>query len=283
MSISSIGQQSVNQPLHNSQQNFPVQKAPIKENSYIGPTENGKNHGIGILYLKPTPYLIEFAYGKPQRLLKIPQNIQKSLNSYDLILLHFAYPYWEEPSLSEEKRTEYYNDDNFNEIFVAVVYEKKLLFNGRLFNQKKICFDYEENDNEIYIGEFKKGIRSGIGLLVKKGKFKYEGEFIDGKPSGNGIIYDGFIYTGENKIRGDMKNGKFNGFGEVVFSGNHSYTGEMRDNMFDGFGVYHYDDKDLYLGEFQRNKRHGNGIFYSGGKVEYDGKWINDEKARLDE
>ncbi|OMJ85234.1 hypothetical protein SteCoe_13470 [Stentor coeruleus] len=258
-----------------------IQKVSAKNIPYIGPKEQGKNHGIGILYLKSIPHLIEFSYGIPQRLLKIPQTFYTNKHSDNLTLLHFAYPYWENPDFSEENGKAYHNKDSFNEIFIAVIYEKKLLFNGRLFNQKKICIDYEENDDEIYIGEFTKGIRNGFGLLIKK-EFKYEGEFTNGKPNGNGIIYDGFIGVNNFWIQGDMKNGKFNGFGQIIFQDGQRYIGEIENNMYKGFGVYYYDDARIYLGEFYCNKKQGKGTFYFNGKVEYEGEWKNDEIARSD-
>ena len=98
----------------------------------------------------------------------------------------------------------------------------KILFDGDWINDKFVGNELKEV--EMYIGEYKDGLRHGKGTLYYlNGDIKYEGDFVNDKFEGNGkyILEDGEYYIGQ------FKNGKRHGKGiEYYEDGNIEYDGD---------------------------------------------------------
>ena len=164
----------------------------------------------------------------------------------------------------------------------------------------------------VYLGEFKKGVKSGYGLEFDSdggdnwNQIAYEGEFKDGLREGKGIIYQraidadmycynssrytktakGFqqIYFNMDLIKtaihyeGKFKKGELSGKGkEYYFDGTLCYEGKYKKGSRHGKGtLYYLDGKVEYKGSFAYGKYNGKGtLYYPDGKVEYKGAFKN--------
>ena len=161
----------------------------------------------------------------------------------------------------------------------------------------KIMFE----NGEYYIGEFKKGLRNGKGILIcKNERLLYFGNFVDNdtKFQGPGTIeYQVFdYYIGEwkdgltygkgklyfkngTKYFGEFINDKVEGNGKIIWENGHSYVGKWKDNLMHGNGKYIYEDGEYYIGEWKNNFKHGKGIiYYKNGNIKYEGDFINGKR-----
>eukprot|EP00927_Polykrikos_kofoidii_P053630 TRINITY_DN48221_c0_g1_i1.p1 TRINITY_DN48221_c0_g1~~TRINITY_DN48221_c0_g1_i1.p1 ORF type:complete len:532 (-),score=38.43 TRINITY_DN48221_c0_g1_i1:191-1786(-) len=91
-------------------------------------------------------------------------------------------------------------------------------------------------DGSPYTGQFKNGLRHGIGSLVSRdGLLKYEGEWRDGLRHGNGrCTYD---VEGAASFQGQWFQGKKHGQGTQVWPSGSIYSGQWRMNLMHGNGV----------------------------------------------
>jgi len=99
--------------------------------------------------------------------------------------------------------------------------------NGRQFKKGKL-FDF--NNNLIYDGEYKKGLKDGNGVYYYSNGEKYEGKFCEGLREGKGIFY----WKDGTKWEGYFKNDEMNGEG-IYYDGKDSYNavyknGELIEN-----------------------------------------------------
>ena len=99
--------------------------------------------------------------------------------------------------------------------------------NGRQFKKGKL-FDF--NNNLIYDGEYKKGLKDGNGVYYYSNGEKYEGKFCEGVREGKGIFY----WKDGTKWEGYFKNDEMNGEG-IFYDGKDSYNavyknGELIEN-----------------------------------------------------
>ena len=86
---------------------------------------------------------------------------------------------------------------------------------------------YIYENGYIYEGNFKDGLRSGLGKLSAP----------------NGDVYDGM-----------WENDQFHGQGTYVWSDGSKYTGEWKNGVQDGYGIFFYPNGDKYNGYFQNNQ-----------------------------
>ena len=93
--------------------------------------------------------------------------------------------------------------------------------NGRQYNKGKV---YDINNNLIYEGEYKKGVRDGKGIYYYQNGERYEGKFRNGKREGKGI----FFWKDGSRWEGYFKNDEMNGEG-IYYSGEESFTAIYKD------------------------------------------------------
>ena len=172
------------------------------------------------------------------------------------------------------------------ELIDIEVHENNEYYIGQSLNGKKhgrgIIFD--QYNNIIYEGEFKKGEKEGKGRYNFKYGEYYIGDWLKGNKHGKGIIYSRYgviIYEGDfvNDKRegegkyidkngkyyiGQFKNCKFNGKGKYFYTkdGKLEYEGDFVNGMKEGVGKYIYGNGDYYEGQFKNDKMNGKGILY---------------------
>lgn len=133
--------------------------------------------------------------------------------------------------------------DHINYIFKGYFTEGK--FNG---------VGEEVSEQNTYLGEFKSGERSGIGLCKKTDFVRHLGNWRSGIKEGFGMN------TSEN---GDV------------------FEGQYRDDVIHGIGKYdHKKERVLYTGEFLKNKRSGFGRLESKSFI-YVGDWRDNKRTGL--
>ena len=88
--------------------------------------------------------------------------------------------------------------------------------NGRQYNKGKV---FDINNNLIYDGEYKKGVRDGNGIYYYQNGEKYEGKFRNGIREGKGV----FFWKDGKRWEGYFKNDEMNGEG-IFYDENESYT-----------------------------------------------------------
>ena len=88
--------------------------------------------------------------------------------------------------------------------------------NGRQYNKGKV---FDINNNLIYEGEYKKGVRDGNGIYYYPNGEKYEGKFRNGIREGKGVFY----WKDGKRWEGYFKNDEMNGEG-IFYDENESYT-----------------------------------------------------------
>ena len=99
--------------------------------------------------------------------------------------------------------------------------------NGRQFKKGKL---FDLNNNLLYNGEYKKGMKDGNGVYYYSNGEKYEGKFCNGLREGKGIFY----WKDGTRWEGYFTNDEMNGEG-IFYDGNNSYNtiyknGELIDN-----------------------------------------------------
>ena len=165
-----------------------------------------------------------------------------------------------------------------NEIIIKEI--TNIIKENRIFEVYKFPNDYFDfNNGEIYIGEMKKGLKEGKGILYyskgdKYKRKKYEGYFRKDKKEGNGIFY----WNDGEKCEGDWKNDKFEGKGIYHSNNGNKYKGEFKNNKRDGKGIMYYKNGDKYDGDWKNGLFEGKGIYYWSNGDRYEGDWKNDKK-----
>ena len=158
------------------------------------------------------------------------------------------------------------------------------IYSGELLNGLRHGFGKFESPNEeiIYEGNWKDGLKNGQGIMKKKGSI-YEGNWKDGFIDGKGKL----TWKSKNIYKGDFSKGKINGDGYMIwFNENKKYSGQWENNIQNGYGVQiWYETKgehkylfNRYIGEWKNGKRNGYGIFYYSNGSKYEGTWKDDNK-----
>lgn len=119
-------------------------------------------------------------------------------------------------------------------------------------------------NNAVYSGEWKNGMRDGHGVQTWPDGSRYEGQWIEDKANGKGklIHADGDIYEG------DWVNDKANGEGTYMHANGAKYVGHWKDDKQNGRGVESWPDGAKYDGEYKEGKKHGKGTLHFA-----DGSW----------
>jgi len=158
------------------------------------------------------------------------------------------------------------------------IYDDGGTYNGRSINGKNTGHGTRHySDGVAYIGEWENGEKHGNGVYVWEDGEYYVGEFKYGARTGKGSYFydDGDLYIGQ------FIKGKRNGFGKFYWIDGDRYYGNYLNNEFHGEGSYYWSDGRKYVGHWKHDDKHGFGKFYaSDGTLEYEGQWINDQRAK---
>ena len=126
---------------------------------------------------------------------------------------------------------------------------------------------------EVYVGEWRDGLRNGKGTHTLMNKDSYTGEWKDGKMHGRGTYtwFNGDTYVG------DWYRDEQQGHGVYHAKLGYSYDGEWLKGMPHGQGTYigKGAKKDVWVCEWYEGKQHGYGkCTYASGSV-YVGEWLH--------
>ena len=166
----------------------------------------------------------------------------------------------------------------------------------------KITKEFVEDANEVllpkeyfstYDGEYKDGLRHGVGTHYYTSGDKYFGEWEYGVQTGKGV----FTYVDGSIHSGYYKDGVYNGSGRFTHPNGTKYKGNFLEGEFHGMGVLtlpdgeKYDgiwkdgdkekgklttsDGNEYIGEFKNSLQHGNGKMTLPDGTILDGIWKN--------
>jgi len=168
---------------------------------------------------------------------------------------------------------------------IAIFYsDKKLKYEGDIVDGKyegKGAYYYNDEGGNLYVGEWKKGLKHGKGILYYNHdakKIKYEGNFSKGKFEGKGIYYwkDGSYYIG------DFVNGSKHGYGTYyVKGGKIKYEGGFANDKFEGNGIYYCNNGNYYIGRFKDGLKFGKGMLANKNGEIINGKFAKNKKKEI--
>lgn len=133
-----------------------------------------------------------------------------------------------------------------------------------------------ENYPYIYVGEFSKGVMSGIGFEVSEyyegGVPNTIGKYKNGKK--NGICLGS---SGDTVQDSNYKKGKMNGNAKQYYKGVLIYDTNMKNDKMNGKGKAYYQNGNIkYEGNFKNGEYNGKGKLYNeNGELIYSGKFKN--------
>lgn len=110
-----------------------------------------------------------------------------------------------------------------------------------------------END-DYYLGEWKDGVRTGLGCYDWAWGAYYYGYFAGGKLDGRGFYID-TLSTGANDLLGNFKNG------ELITTETFPASGCLLGNCTNGVGIYQWENGDIFLGQWVNGYRTGLGRY----------------------
>ena len=189
-------------------------------------------------------------------------------------------------------------------------------YEGRFRDDQK-DFGLEIDDKELYLGEFKKGLRHGEGILKTAealfvGRFTYGDFSTASQPkdeSGTASLFSnhaadkpsslarkGFEIThsllkvyesglcvtknnaGDIFIGGLSEEGEKQEEGLEVFANGDIYIGRYESDSPEGYGEYYWENGSHYRGQFLSGMRHGRGVWQMVNGDSYEGEYMNDKK-----
>jgi hypothetical protein len=159
------------------------------------------------------------------------------------------------------------------------------------FDGRGTCYYGEQGCPHHYTGDFRAGLREGVGTLHYPNGNVYEGGWRAGKRHGHGK----FVWAASGSYYvGQFEDGEMHGQGEMVYAfsaqspsaqfvQSNRYLGEFAQSVRSGYGVFYYANGAVYKGEWRDNLKNGAGQFTSrdgrvyrsefrGGSIYEDGK-----------
>lgn len=129
----------------------------------------------------------------------------------------------------------------------------KFSYKGLFFNDKYNGYGtyFRTDKHAVYYGNFKNGVKEGLGYLEFSDGTYYAGTFSNNKRSGKGLIQ----------------------WNESQF-----YFGGWRNDVMEGYGSYRFVNGDLYKGGYVNNLKHGEGRYYFKSGASLKGRWENGKK-----
>jgi hypothetical protein len=144
-----------------------------------------------------------------------------------------------------------------NVSYVGQIKKNKYHGNGTIY--------YNETGN-LYKGQFKEGLKHGIGEFQFYNGDKYIGNFYQDEIHGNGkyILTNGYIYEGDFTI------GSMLGKGQMYDVNNELiYDGEFLNSLPHGFGISYINKQIEYIGNWNQNFYNGYGILFNKNSYKY--------------
>jgi hypothetical protein len=139
----------------------------------------------------------------------------------------------------------------------------------------------EDSPENKYAGEWKNGLKCGLGTATYPDGSRYQGQFNDGVYHGQGS----YIYPNGDVYSGEWVNGKKNGSGTYLFKSSDSYfKGKWKSGEI-VVGSWVHKDGTVWDGTFENGRPCGYGTFsFKNGNVQ-TGEYIeqNEKSHRTDE
>lgn len=180
------------------------------------------------------------------------------------------------------------NTDNKN--YDTDYYSQEEKDENKSYNQTTIL------SNDIYIGEFKKGVADGYGRLFMRTGEWYIGYFKNNKKEGEGEIHfvDGSFYIGNFKnnclegegkyffkggchFSGNFKNNHFCGKGKMAWNDGRMFDGIWDNNNLSGRGTHLWSNGNIYEGNYKQNIKQGKGAYYWNESKYFEGDFLNNK------
>ena len=133
--------------------------------------------------------------------------------------------------------------------------------------------DHIYTTGAVYSGQWKGGMRHGLGKMKWADGASYEGEWQLNTAHGKGKFFhvEGDVYDGK------WANNKANGFGIYTNAKGARYEGHWKDDQQHGEGVENWSEGAKYEGEYNLGKKEGTGKYtYADGST-YDGQWTDNK------
>ena len=149
------------------------------------------------------------------------------------------------------------------------------LYRSEDFNQLIAPDVYKYNETgDTYSGEFKQGLRHGLGKIVYSDGSVYEGDWVMDRQDGQGR----YVSTEGEWYEGTWVKGQRNGKGKSKALDGTEYDGNWEKDVPHGIGLEVCADGSFYVGDFEYGVREGNGtLTMEGGKMVYEGQFSNYE------
>eukprot|EP00605_Chrysophyceae_sp_TOSAG23-4_P000946 GSChrysophyteH1.ASY1.ANO1.1046.1 assembled CDS len=130
---------------------------------------------------------------------------------------------------------------------------------GRKTSQKK------------YVGQFKEGMRDGVGTLTFPSGAVYDGQWMKDTKCGIGE----YKFANGDIYRGDFSGDKRNGQGIMKFRNGNVFDGQWKEDLKQYGTMTYAANKNQYIGDFsEAGQMHGSGKFiWAGDGSSYDGGW----------
>ena len=142
---------------------------------------------------------------------------------------------------------------------------------------------HSANNEVVYKGDWKCGLKDGNGVIEYCNGTVYEGEFKNGKKYGQGVLY----FKSGNYHSGEWADDKRCGLGTMHWlNRNEVYEGYWDNDLQNGFGRHVWLEnitdfkifQNRYEGFWVNGAREGYGIFYSSNGLKYEGEWVQNYK-----
>lgn len=131
---------------------------------------------------------------------------------------------------------------------------------------------YINEQDSMYIGQFKGDVREGRGIQVFGDGGYYEGYFKENHTAkvGRLVFADGDMYLGQ------LKENSMNGKGVYYKKDGSKYTGTFVNDAPEGKGREEWGDGAQFEGNYLRGSKHGYGVFRFANKTTYKGNFKED-------
>ena len=225
---------------------------------YIGPFENGKRNGKGVLrYFSNASYEGEFSKG-----------LFHGFGVYICKKYKYEGYYHEGKKQGEGMQENYDSNDLYRGSFKDDVYNGRGVLKRKIQSKIGKIIEVEEK----IIGEWLHGKLNGNCLIDYANRDSYEGQVKFGLFHGHGT----YSFAQSGSYSGQYVRGKKHGVGVRIFSDGSKYVGDFFHDCMQGDGEMSYANGDTYKGQWLNAKPHGQGEmkFSSDGSV-YSGGFRN--------
>lgn len=140
------------------------------------------------------------------------------------------------------------------------------------FKDYPVLGPYVYDDQSVYEGQYRFGLRHGQGKQVFADGCCFVGYWISDKISIRGI----FCKPDGSYVQGLIVQGKVEGYVSAKLSNGDIYKGEWRNQQPEGKGTLESESQGyIYKGEFKEGMKHGRGIINWNEGTTYEGEFLN--------